>query len=128
MWHGISMPTDATPDPKTVAIGQRIAAARHRKNLSQRNLADILGISSGAVGQYETGRNLPKMSRFEAIARACDVDVEWLLTGDDPEEKRKAHTVNEAEALRLLRAMGEDQQRSALAMLAGLARTRNDAG
>lgn len=114
------MTQDRPINPAVLRVGRRIATAREQKGLSQAALADIIGISSGAVGQYETGRNLPKMARFEAIAGACGVTVEWLLTGDDPEELRKAQTINEVEALQLMRALPESQQRAALAMLAGL--------
>lgn len=127
MWHGQPMAKDHIIDPRKLAIGRRIAAARERKGLSQADLATILGITSGAVGQYETGRNLPKLARFEAISGSCDVTVEWLLTGDDPDELRKAQTVNEAEALRLIRSLPADKQQSALAMLLGLAEPRKPA-
>lgn len=107
--------------PKAIEIGARIAAARHRKGLSQRQLSQLIGVTLGAVGQYETGATIPRPERFEAIARVCEVKAEWLLTGDDPDELRRAQTENEQEALRLIRKMPFDKQESALAMLAGLA-------
>lgn len=110
----------APPTPESRAIGSRIAEARARLGLSQVALAKILSISSGAVGQYEIGRNLPKSARFEAISKALGVTVEWLLTGDDPEQIRRAQTTTEAEALRIIRKLPDDKREAALAMLQGL--------
>lgn len=47
--------------------------------------------------------------------------MDWLLTGNEPEEQRRAQTIVEAEALALIRGMAPDKQASAMAMLRGLA-------
>lgn len=80
----------------------------------------MLAITAGAVAQYETGRNLPKLMRLERIALVLDVTTEWLLTGDEPEELVKAQTKSEESALRLIRALPAEHQATALAMLEGL--------
>lgn len=49
------------------------------------------------------------------------MSVQWLLVGDEPEEKAKAQTTNELAALELLRSIPHDKQSAALAMLQGLA-------
>lgn len=49
------------------------------------------------------------------------MSVQWLLVGDEPEEKAKAQTTNELAALELLRSIPHDKQAAALAMLQGLA-------
>lgn len=81
----------------------------------------MLGVTKGAVGQYEIGLATPRPKRFERLAEVLGVTVEWLLTGNEPEQKVRAQTVNELAALELLRAIPHDKQGSALAMLQGLA-------
>lgn len=114
-------PTEGqTVSPKAMAVGFRIARAREQKGYSQAVLAVKVGVTGGAIGQYETGRNLPKLERLERIAVALEVSTEWLLTGDEPDELIKAQTRTEEAALRLIRALPSEQQANALAMLEGL--------
>jgi transcriptional regulator with XRE-family HTH domain len=111
------------PSPKAILIGRRIATKRELTGLSQQQLADMLGVSKGAVGQYEVGLTTPRPKRFERIAEVLGVTVEWLLTGNDAEEKVRAQTTNEMAALELLRAIPHEKQAAAIAMLQGLAAT-----
>lgn len=81
----------------------------------------MLSLSPGAVTQWETGRAMLTPEKFQQLAVALHVEPAWLLTGDEPDEVRKAQTVNEAEALRLVRQMKPDEQRRALQVLEALA-------
>lgn len=107
--------------PKALAVGKRIAEARNKVGLSQAALAGKVGVTLGAIGQYEIGRNLPRLKRLEAIAEVLGVTTGWLLTGDEPDEQVRAQTANEAEALRIVRDLPEDQQETALAVLKAMA-------
>ena len=118
-WHIMPM---ADPNPKTLAVGRRIAQARKAKDIGQRELADLIGVTSGAVAAYEVGRNLPRLHQMDRLASALDVTTAWLLTGDDPDELARAQTKNELGALDLFRSLPADQQDAALAMLAGLSK------
>lgn len=117
----VRMATHNYIDPKKLAIGQRIAAARQRINLSISDLASSLGVTANAITQWETGRSAPSRENFYKVARVLQTDVEWLLTGDDPDERRRAQTQSEEEALTLLRALTPDEQQIALASLHGMA-------
>lgn len=112
------------PNPRALAIGRRIEAARNKSSLSQQQLAKLVGVSRGAVGQYEIGYTSPRYAVLEAIASVTNVSVEWLLTGDEPDELVKAQTQLEVEALRLLRALGASDQQATLAMMSSLAAQR----
>lgn len=60
-------------------IGQRIKEARTGKSLTQEDLALEIGVSQGAVGQYERNDNLPSLESIANIARALSVTTDWLL-------------------------------------------------
>lgn len=123
----VTHPIDAPArNPKALAVGCRIAQAREQKQYTQAELAGLVGVTSGAIAQYETGRNLPKLARLEQIALALDISTEWLLTGDEPDELIKAQTKNEEAALRLVRSLPAEQQANAIAMLEGLAARLTD--
>lgn len=61
----------------------RIKEARIAKNLTQRELADMLGIKDATLSGYETGTHDPKSNMLIEIARICGTTVNYLL-GLDP--------------------------------------------
>lgn len=54
------------------------------------------------------------------IARALEVDMGWLLTGDEPTERRMAQTEAELRLLEVARQMSPDEQRALMAAAQGL--------
>lgn len=64
------------------AIGQRIAHARLRRDLTQEELGHLLDLTSRSVASHEAGTHspLPHLSRY---AEMLDVSEEWLLHGDE---------------------------------------------
>lgn len=69
-----------------MAIGDNIRSVREIKGLTQKNLADLLGISQGLVGHYERGVRKPKLETLRRIADAMDVDVFVFLDKEAKEE------------------------------------------
>lgn len=59
----------------------RIKLARTEKHLSQKALADKIGISDAALSKIESGVNNPARSTLLAIANALNISLEWLETG-----------------------------------------------
>lgn len=55
-----------------------LAILRNERNMSQRDLAEILHISSGTIGMYESGRRTPSLNRAIEIAQIFDVPVETI--------------------------------------------------
>jgi transcriptional regulator with XRE-family HTH domain len=95
-------------DPRILQIGLRIKKARADKGWSQHALALRLGVTAGAVGQWEIGANRPQMRTFEKIAEALGVSRDWLLTGEDERERGIAQDVHEKRLLQLARQMPAD--------------------
>ena len=68
--------------------GAFIAQKRKEKNLTQKQLADLLGITDRAVSKWENGRCMPDLSLLQPLGRALGVGVNDLLSGEIiPEEK-----------------------------------------
>jgi repressor LexA len=59
--------------------GERIKEARAARNFSQVDLALRLGVTQGAIGQYERGDNLPPLNLAAPLARELHVSTDWLL-------------------------------------------------
>src|SRR5512137_2734233 len=59
-------------------IGNKIAEARKRVNISQAQLAQRLFISSQAVGKWERGESMPDIITFNRLAEILDVDLNYF--------------------------------------------------
>lgn len=60
-------------------IGKMISKLRTEKDLSQRELASILGVSNGAIGMWETGKRQPDLDTIKKIATFFKVPTDYLL-------------------------------------------------
>ena len=61
------------------AVGQRIKAAREKKNMTQEDLAACIVISPTHVSVIERGTKIPRMDTFVAIANVLGVSADDLL-------------------------------------------------
>ena len=65
----------------TIAIGQYIQFLRKQKGMSQKNLAERLGVSFQAVSKWETGENLPDAGILLDLTDILDTTSDKLLNG-----------------------------------------------
>lgn len=61
----------------------RLRLLRHESNLSQQDLAKILGISKSSINMYERGEREPGLETLEAIADFFNIDMAFLLGKSD---------------------------------------------
>src|ERR1700754_3520767 len=59
----------------TKMIGNKIAEARKKINISQAQLAQFLFISPQAVGKWERGESMPDITTFNRLAEILGVDL-----------------------------------------------------
>lgn len=64
---------------------EKIAFVRKKKNLTQKELGNKLGVTQQTVAQYENGTRMPKLETLKKIASALDVPVGDILGLDDDE-------------------------------------------
>ncbi len=64
---------------KKVNFSERLTSLRKEKELSQYELADLLGYSRGQIGNYEQGTREPDHSTLEKIADFFNVSIDYLL-------------------------------------------------
>lgn len=62
-----------------MSIGSRIKDARIRKNLTQRELAALVGVTNGAIANYEAGTSSPKEPVMFKLLEALEVDANYLF-------------------------------------------------
>lgn len=68
-------------------IGTFLKELRNEKNLTQEQLAEILGVSRRTVSRWETGSNLPDLDVLIEMVDYYDVDMRELLSGERKSEK-----------------------------------------
>ena len=77
----------------SIMIGNKISQARKEKNLSQVQLAQMLSISSQAVGKWERGESMPDIITFNRLADVLGVDLNYFS-----ESFQSVATVSSAES------------------------------
>ncbi|HJY11154.1 MAG TPA: helix-turn-helix transcriptional regulator, partial [Flavobacterium sp.] len=60
------------------SVGNKIATARKKINLSQADLAKQVSISSQAVGKWERGESMPDISTLNRLAEILGVDLNYF--------------------------------------------------
>lgn len=60
-------------------IGKFIAARRKEMKMTQKELAEQLGITDRAISKWENGRCMPDMSLLQPLSKALGVGVNDLL-------------------------------------------------
>ena len=63
----------------TSSLGKRIADARHDLGLTQRELAEKVGVTAQAVSKWERGSSCPDISILDEVANTLNVSVSSLL-------------------------------------------------
>lgn len=62
--------------------GSTVKSLREAKGMTQKTLADRVGVSDKAVSKWETGRGLPDLTLLEPLGKALGVSVAELLSGE----------------------------------------------
>jgi transcriptional regulator with XRE-family HTH domain len=57
----------------------RLKQIRQKNNLTQSELADILGLKPTAISNYESERNEPSFDKLIALSKYFDVSCDYLL-------------------------------------------------
>ena len=86
-------------DKKT--FGSFIKTKRIEKNYSQKDLAEIMFVSEGAVSKWERGVSYPDITLISDICRALDISEHELITASTDTDARK--TKHEARKFRVIR-------------------------
>ncbi len=68
-------------------IGKFIALRRKDIGLTQKDVAEKLGVTNRSVSKWETGKCLPDVSLFEPLCNLLDINVNELLAGEKLDKK-----------------------------------------
>ncbi len=68
-------------------LGKRLAAARQSAKLTQAEVAEKLFVSAQAVSLWERDDNYPDISKLPELSRLYKVSIDWLVSGEAPDEQ-----------------------------------------
>ena len=60
-------------------FGKRLREKKKKKGLTQRELANLLGISASSVGMYEQGRREPENALLSKLCNVLDTTTDYLI-------------------------------------------------
>lgn len=63
-------------------IGKFISQLRKEKNMTQKELAEKLGVTDRAISKWENGRGMPELSLIKPLCDELDISVNELLSGE----------------------------------------------
>lgn len=64
--------------------GSRVRAVRRRRDMHQRQLGELVGVSGATVARWESGKDFPKGEKLPAIAKALNEPLDELFPHDGP--------------------------------------------
>ena len=70
--------------------GALIAQIRKENGLTQKQLADQIGVSNATISKWETAKGFPDISLLEPLAEALHISVSEILAGERLESTEKA--------------------------------------
>ena len=76
--------------------GAVIRRLRENKKMTQEELAEKIFVSGKAVSKWETGQGFPDISLMEPLAKALDISVIELLSGEDVRNRNRSSNVSRA--------------------------------
>lgn len=62
-----------------IGLGEQIRCFRKQHSLTQEQLAEVLGVTVGAVHKWEAGRSIPELPLIIEMADFFDTSVDVLL-------------------------------------------------
>lgn len=76
-------------------IGEFIAECRKKKNMTQQELSEKLGVSDRTIGNWENGRNMPDLSLFKPLCNELGISLNDLMSGEKVREKEYKEKLEE---------------------------------
>ena len=76
--------------------GRFLKVLRKEKDITQEELAEVLGVSSRTVSRWETGSNMPDISLLVELSEFYQVSIAEIIDGERKSEKMNQETKNTA--------------------------------
>ena len=68
-------------------IGNFILELRKGKNMTQKELADKIGVTDKAISKWENGRGMPDLSLMKPLCTVLEITINELISGEKLDKK-----------------------------------------
>ena len=86
------------------SVQERLKTIRKHMNLTQRQFAELIGVTRDVIASWEIGRVLPSEAILRLICRECAVSYAWLKHGEGGMTERR----KDANAEKVMRILDGD--------------------
>jgi len=104
---------------KQEKMGAFIAETRKQQGMTQKELAEKIGISDKTVSKWECGNSIPDISYLEALCDSLDIKVNELLSGERLTDKSYSEKAEE-NIMALMKENEINKKGSLLQLLLGI--------
>lgn len=109
-------------DLDTKVIGERIKQRRNDLHLTQTDIREQTGISSGNMSDIERGNRLPAAGTLIQLSKALHCSIDYILTGESPDKENaiishSGETSTEKMLIEQFRGLSEDDQEEIMMMV-----------
>ncbi|MDU6265823.1 MAG: helix-turn-helix transcriptional regulator [Anaerocolumna aminovalerica] len=87
-------------------LGDRIKQCRTNKNLTQKELAAMIGVAEITIRQYETGKRQPRIETIEKIADILDVTIQYLIGFESNDRLNEDYQIKKGAFIDYLYSLG----------------------
>lgn len=100
-------------------IGSFIQLSRKEKGMTQKDLADQIGVSDKTISKWENGNSVPDTEILTSLCKSLDISVNELLSGEKlPEENYSVKA--EENMMNLLKENEDNRKNSTIQLVVGI--------
>lgn len=96
--------------------GNLIKEARTRKNYTQRELGDLLGVTNKAVSRWENGESFPDIGILETLSKVLEIKIQDIVVGEIQSDNEMVVT----EVVRLAKVQEKQKIRTIFCSFCGI--------
>lgn len=100
-----------------ISIGERIRNRRKELNITQIQIRETTGISSGNMSGIESGKSLPSASALIELSKILNCSIDWMLTGNSPKSEDITLSNIEEDLLNGFRELPDDDKDELIGIL-----------
>ena len=89
-------------------FAEKIFELRKKKGITQREVADAVGITAASISAYEKGTKIPPLDTAIAVAKYFGVSLDYLCGLQDGDSIKGQNELTRADVLRMLSAIREN--------------------
>ena len=89
-----------------MTTGEKIAALRKKKNLTQEQLAEILNVSRQSVSRWEMDAAFPETEKLVKLGRLLECSIDYLLNENMQDALENNFSISVSECYKFIRECG----------------------